>query len=284
MIKPKIFPMLTFPNAKINIGLNVVSRREDGYHDLETVFYPIPLHDNLEISLLQDSDDDYSLQVCGNSVDCPPENNLVIKALKSLKKNYPEISPIDVYLYKRIPTGAGLGGGSSDAAYMIKSINDLFSLNLSTEQMKSFASKLGADCAFFISNKPAFATGIGDDLAEIDFSLKGYTLALIKPAVSVSTAEAYRGVEPLPSSTSLPDDLKRPVNEWRHFVKNDFEKSVFASHPEIAAIKETLYDMGAEYASMSGSGSSVFGLFTHPIDNLKDIFSDCFAFQQRLDK
>ena len=274
--------MLTFPNAKINLGLNVVAKREDGYHNLETVFYPIPLHDNLEISELRDSDDNYNLQVCGNCVNCPPEKNLVIKALMNLKHDFPEIPPIDVYLYKRIPTGAGLGGGSSDAAYMIRALNEEFLLNLSIEQMKSRASKLGADCAFFIENKPAFATGIGDELTSIDFSLKGYTLALIKPSVAVSTAEAYRGVIPQPSSTSLLEDLRRPVHEWRHFVKNDFEKSVFAAYPKIAAIKETLYDMGAEYASMSGSGSSVFGLFPHEIDNLKDIFPDCYVFQQRL--
>lgn len=270
-----------FPNAKINIGLYVVERRPDGYHNLQTVFYPIPLHDNLQISELTNSNEPYLLQMAGNTIEGNPADNLIIKVYESLKKDF-ELPQLDIYLYKRIPTGAGLGGGSSDAAYMMKVLNDAFSLKMSDEEMERRVAKLGADCAFFIKEQPAYATGIGDILTPIQLSLKGKTLLLVKPATFVSTKEAYGGVVPQLPEHDLLKSLAAPIETWKDTVKNDFERSVFKHHPEIAAIKETLYNMGAIYASMSGSGSTVFGIFPHEVEEAERIFKDCFVFQQTL--
>ena len=271
----------TYPNAKINIGLYVVERRPDGYHNLETVFYPIPLHDNLQISPLQNSDQPYLLQMAGNSIEGNPEDNLIIKVYHNLEKDY-ELPPLDIYLYKRIPTGAGLGGGSSDAAFMMKTINEAFDLKMSEEEMERRVASLGADCAFFIKNQPAYATGIGDILTPCQVNLKGKTLLLVKPQTFVSTKEAYGGVVPQQPEYDLREALSAPIETWKDTVKNDFETSVFQHHPEIASIKETLYAMGAIYAAMSGSGSTVFGIFSHEIEEAERVFSDCFVYQQKL--
>lgn len=270
-----------FPICKINLGLYVIGRREDGYHDLETVFYPVPLHDNLSISPLRMSDAPYSLQVAGNSVGGSPDDNLIVRVFRQLQEDFP-LPPLDIYLYKRIPMGAGLGGGSSDAAAMMRLLNDTFHLNLTSGEMQQRVARLGADCAFFIEGKPAYATGIGDRLSPINLSLKGWNLALVKPGTSVSTKEAYAGITPRQPEVPLRKALAGPVDTWKTTVRNDFEESVFTTHTEIAAIKETLYDMGATYASMSGSGSTVFGLFRHPAEDLHEIFPDCFTFQSRL--
>lgn len=270
-----------FPNAKINIGLYVVERRPDGYHNLQTVFYPIPLHDNLQVSPLKNSNEPYLLQIAGNAIEGNPEDNLIIKVYNSLKQDF-ELPQLDIYLYKRIPTGAGLGGGSSDAAYMMKVLNDAFQLKMSAEEMERRVARLGADCAFFIKEQPAYATGIGDILTPIQLSLKGMTLVLVKPSTFVSTKEAYGGVVPQLPEHDLLEALTAPIETWKDTVKNDFERSVFHHHPEIAAIKQTLYNMGAIYASMSGSGSTVFGLFPHKVEEAERIFKDCFVFQQTL--
>ena len=270
-----------FPNAKINIGLYVVERRPDGYHNLETVFYPIPLHDNLQISPLNNSDQPYLLQMAGNTIEGNPEDNLIIKVYHNLKKDF-DLPPLDIYLYKRIPTGAGLGGGSSDAAFMMKAIAEAFDLDISEEEMEKRVATLGADCAFFIKNQPAYATGIGDILTPCPVTLKGKTLILVKPQTFVSTKEAYGGVVPQQPEYDLRQALTAPIETWKNTVKNDFEISVFKHHPEIAAIKETLYNMGAIYASMSGSGSTVFGIFSHEVEEAERIFSDCFVYQQQL--
>lgn len=271
----------TFPIAKINIGLYVTRRREDGYHDLETIFYPIPLHDNLSISPLKMSDAPYQLQTAGHKIEGNSEDNLIVKVYKQLAEEF-DLPPLDIYLYKRIPMGAGLGGGSSDAAAMIKLLNDTYDLGLSTEEMERRVARLGADCAFFVQGKPAFATGIGDILTPIELSLSGMHLVLVKPDVFVSTKEAYGGIVPATPEHNLLEAIKAPIAEWRHTVSNDFEKNVFRLHPEIAAIKQTLYDMGAVYASMSGSGSTVFGLFPHAVEEAERVFDDCFVWQSKL--
>lgn len=275
--------MIVYPNAKINIGLNVVERRPDGYHNLETVFYPINLQDAIELKEIEGEEpaNGCQLKVMGTVLDGTPDDNLVVKAYKLLKADF-DIPPVSIGLYKHVPTGAGLGGGSSDAAFTIKTLNERFSLGLSDEQMEEYCSRLGADCAFFIKNKPVFATGIGNEFHPFDLSLKGKTLVLIKPDIFVSTKDAYAKVTPRRPEVSLPELLSQPLETWKGRVVNDFEPSVFAKYPEIAAIKDNLYDLGAVYASMSGSGSSVFGIFNSPVEHVDEQFSGCFCRQREM--
>ena len=273
--------MHTYSFAKINLGLNVVERRSDGYHNIQTIFYPIPLSDVLEIKPSKFDDKPYNLQIVGTTIDGKTEDNLIIKVLDNIKEDF-EIPSLDIYLNKRIPIGAGLGGGSSNAACMINLLNDMFSLNMSEEEREERVSSLGADCAFFVKSKPVYATGIGNIMTPIDLSLKGWYFVLVKPLTSVSTREAYGSIKPAYPEFDLQKSITKPVEEWKFLIKNDFETSVFPLHPEISAIKNTLYDMGATYASMSGSGSSVFGLFKHPQESLEKIFTDCFVFQEKL--
>lgn len=275
--------MITFPNAKINLGLNIVEKRPDGYHNLETIFYPINLQDALEVTRRENNDKEYTLHISGAPLEGEPEDNLVVKAYKLLKKDYPGLLPVDIHMYKHIPAGAGLGGGSSDAACMIKLLNDKFSLGLSTERMEEYAVKLGADCAFFIRNKPVFATGIGNLFEPVELSLKGYHIILIKPDIFVSTRDAFAEIKPVRPAVSLKEIVKQPMETWKHSMKNDFEDSVFKKFPEIAAIKDELYDLGAVYAAMSGSGSSVYGIFEAPIENVEDKFCGCFCRQRALE-
>jgi 4-diphosphocytidyl-2-C-methyl-D-erythritol kinase len=251
--------MICFPNAKINLGLNVVRRRADGYHDIETVFYPIPLRDALEVV----EADAFSFTQTGIPLDAPVEKNLAVKALRLLSEY--NLPPLEVHLRKAIPFGAGLGGGSSDAAFMLKLLNDFSGLHLNKEQLEAKAALIGADCPFFIRNTPVFASGTGNIFEPTDLSLRGYYIVLVKPDIAVSTAEAYAAVSPKTPAVSLKEIIKRPVGEWREAMVNDFEASVFARYPDIAALKEELYRSGAVYASMSGSGSSVFGLFDRPV-------------------
>ena len=266
--------MLTYPNAKINIGLNVVERRPDGYHNIETVFYPIGLSDILEVETTETCSD-YSFSSAGITLDGDPEDNLIVKAYRLLRSEY-QFPPVDITLIKQIPFGAGLGGGSSDAAFMLKCINELFELKITTKKLEKLASKLGADCPVFIHNKPVFAAGTGNVFTPIELSLKGYFLLLVKPDIHVSTPEAYSLVVPKKPEVSLLSLINSPINEWKKTIKNDFEKSVFVKHPEIAEIKNKLYDMGAIYASMSGSGSAVYGIFDKmPVDNIS--FENCFV-------
>lgn len=275
--------MITFPNAKINLGLNIVEKRPDGYHNLETIFYPINLQDALEVTRRENNDKEYTLHISGSPLVGEPEDNLVVKAYKLLKKDYPGLLPVDIHMYKHIPAGAGLGGGSSDAACMIKLLNDKFSLGLSTERMEEYAVKLGADCAFFIRNKPVFATGIGNLFEPVELSLKGYHIILIKPDIFVSTRDAFAEIKPVRPAVSLKEIVKQPMETWKNSMKNDFEDSVFKKFPEIAAIKDELYDLGAVYAAMSGSGSSVYGIFKAPIENVEDKFCGCFCRQRALE-
>lgn len=271
--------MITFPNAKINIGLNIVEKRADGYHNLETVFYPIPVKDALEFVPSKKGETSFCLS--GIDVDGDAESNLVMKALRLLEKDF-EIPPLEIHMEKAIPFGAGLGGGSADAAFMLKMLNQAFQLHLSDEQLEVYAAKLGADCAFFIKNKPVFATGIGNVFEPIDVSLKGYFLVLVKPDIHVSTPMAYSLVKPHAPEYPIKEWLKRPIEEWKERVLNDFELSVFTKFPAIGEIKDELYRQGALYASMSGSGSSVFGLFDKQVD-LSSLFKDCYVFQNFLD-
>ena len=268
--------MITYPNAKINLGLNITEKRPDGYHNLETVFYPINLQDALEVKLLE-GEGEYALKTAGTPIEGDPDNNLVVKAYRILKQDFPEMKAVDIHMYKHIPTGAGLGGGSADAAFMLKLLNEKFKLQLSTEQLEGYASKLGADCAFFIRNKPVFASGIGNIFEPIELSLKGYYLVLVKPDIFVSTKDAFAHIKPKAPQHSLKEIIHMPIETWRAMMKNDFEESVFCKFPEIAAIKDKLYDMGAVYASMSGSGSSVFGIFREQVEFVDEIFSGCFC-------
>ena len=274
--------MITFPNAKINLGLNIVNRRPDGYHDIETVFYPIPLTDVLEIVPAADGKQT-TLCCYGNAVDCPPESNLVMKAYRLLQERY-NLPPVEMHLYKHIPDGAGLGGGSSDAAHALVMLNKMFALGLPDDELAAMAARLGADCAYFIYNRPMLATGIGDVLSPIDVDLKGKTLLLVKPPVGVDTRTAYSRVTPQAPVVSLSEIISRPVVAWDGMLVNDFEASVFAALPQLWLIKAAILDAGAQYAAMSGSGSTVFGIFDN--DNLAeqaaDTFADCASYVLQL--
>lgn len=279
--------MIVYPNAKINIGLNVVARRPDGYHDLETVFYPIDLQDALEVHGINEEEpmtgDGFQLKVGGTVLGGVPNDNLVVRAFQLLRREFPEkVQPVSIYLFKHVPTGAGLGGGSSDAAFMLKLLNERFDLGLTTEELEERAARIGADCAFFIQNRPVFAEGIGNVFSDIHFSLTGKSLVLVKPDVFVSTADAYRSVVPQRPEKSLKELLAQPIETWKDTVVNDFEASVFPKYPEIAAIKDLLYDLGAVYASMSGSGAAVYGIFDQPVENVDVAFAGYFCRQRTM--
>ncbi|MBO7461758.1 MAG: 4-(cytidine 5'-diphospho)-2-C-methyl-D-erythritol kinase [Bacteroidales bacterium] len=260
------------PNAKINIGLNITNRRPDGFHDIETVFYPVRLADHLFIRLAENKDDEIfnvfsNIRTIGSVKDTSIHDelskggtNIISKALALLRENY-TVPPIDIAMLKNIPVGAGLGGGSADAAFFIKEINSFFSLGMSTDQMKELASRLGSDCAFFIDNTPKYATGRGEIMQSVPSVLDGYTIKVIKPLFNISTKEAYSKVKPQTPKTSLLEDYKRPVKEWKDYIKNDFEQFLFPEHPELQRYKDALYESGALYAAMTGSGSALFGIF-----------------------
>jgi len=255
--------MIVFPNAKINIGLNITERRPDGYHNLETVFYPIKINDVLEVIEADELSFDYSgLDIPGDLND-----NLCIKGYHLLKRDFPELPPVKIHLHKNIPIGAGLGGGSSDAAFFIKLMNEKFGLGLSADAMMDYARVLGADCAFFIEGKPVFAFDKGDEFETVKLDLSAYKIVLVMPDAHVSTAEAYRGVKPAPVKESLYELIKTPIANWKRHIKNDFEGHIFRDNPVIRGVKAELYEHGALYASMSGSGASVFGIF----DTLPDL-------------
>lgn len=274
--------MIVFPCAKINLGLNIVSNRDDGYHNLETVFYPVPLYDALEIKYMDPkfpSDVPCDLKVTGIDLDCDEQWNLVIRAYNLLAEDY-ELPRVHAHLKKRIPTGAGLGGGSSDGAYMIRLLDERFRLNIGIAEMERYAARLGADCAFFITAEPMYATGIGNILAPVDDSigfLKGLYLAIVKPGISVSTVEAYRQIKPKKPAKCCLDIVRQPIETWREELTNDFEPPVFAAHPELGDIKEKLYDMGAIFAQMSGSGSAIYGIFKEAPENIEDKFPGMFT-------
>ena len=273
--------MITFPNAKINLGLNIVERRADGYHNIETVFFPVPLTDVLEI--VPASDGETSLSCYGNKVDCPAEKNLVMKAYRLMQERY-GLPPVAMHLYKHIPDGAGLGGGSSDAAHALVMLNKMFDLGIADADLAAMAATLGADCAFFFYNRPMMATGIGDVLSPVDVDLKGKMLLLVKPPVGVDTRTAYSRVVPAPSTMNLAHLVAQPVETWDGLLINDFEPSVFAVLPQLWLIKARLMDAGAQYAAMSGSGSTIFGIFNSDklAEAAADTFTDCATFVLQL--
>lgn len=269
--------MICFPNAKINLGLNIVSKRADGYHNLETVFYPIAIKDALEIIVKKDQPDD-TFTEAGIKVDASPENNLVMKALK-LMQDYYDFPKVEVHLLKKIPFGAGIGGGSADASFMLRLINDTFKLNISEPELAALAVQLGADCPFFVYNKPMFASGIGEIFEDVGLTLQDYHFVLIKPDIHIPTRDAFAEIKPVQPQLSLKDIVKLPLREWKDLMINDFEKSIFPKYPVIKEIKEQLYDMGAIYASMSGSGSSVFGIFKEEVKIPENIYPDYFVWK-----
>lgn len=276
--------MVTFPNAKINLGLDVVAKRPDGYHNLETIFYPVPLQDILEITVTEEEGaPDYTFKMHNAVFEGDNNDNLVVKAYKILAADH-KLPKVEMSLYKNIPTGAGLGGGSADAAFALKMLNEIACLNLCDEQLEAYAARIGADCAFFIKNTPAYATGIGNILSPTVCSISGYHLVLVKPDIHISTKEAYSLVTPAAAETPLTEIAALAVEEWKGKMKNDFEKSVFANHPQMEKIKEELYNMGAVYASMSGSGSAFFGLFTEQqnIEDIEEKFPGMFCWCKQL--
>lgn len=264
--------MITFSNAKINLGLSIIARRPDGYHDLETVFYPVAWEDALEVHADEANDSGCRLHLHGMKIEGSPEDNLVMKAYRLLASEH-RCPAVEAHLYKHIPSGAGLGGGSSDAAFMLKLLNERFDLRLSVEILEAYASRLGADCAFFIRNTPTFAEGTGNLFSPVSLSLKDYQIVIVKPDVFVSTREAFAHVRPRRPAHSVREVIGMDVELWKDYLQNDFEQSVFAQYPIIADIKEELYRMGAFYASMSGSGSAVFGLFK-PEDDIPPLAFD----------
>ena len=248
--------MIVFPHCKINLGLHVISKREDGYHNIETCFYPVPWTDILEIIPAKE----FSFTSSGLVIPGKDEDNLCIKAYHHLQTHF-DLAPVKIHLHKVLPTGAGLGGGSSDAAFTLRLLNSVFDLKLNPIQLRKFAAQLGSDCSFFVEDKPMLGSGRGEQLVDLPLSLKGLYMVLVKPDIHVSTADAYAGVKPHTPHQTLTDILTLPVAEWKDHLVNDFERSVFAKYPAIEAIKKEFYDHGALYASMSGSGSSVFGIF-----------------------
>jgi len=255
--------MITFPNIKINIGLDILEPRSDGYHNIESLFYPVNYTDILEIL----PSETFELINKGIQIDCPVDKNLCYKAWKLIDDNH-KINPVKIILYKNVPFGTGLGSGSSDAAFTLKMLNEMFNLELSEETLIKYASQIGADCAFFIKNKPVFASGIGTEFSETNLDLSGYYLLLCLPDVSVNTANAYKNCKPHFPQKKLSDLIKLPIEEWKNYIKNDFETSIFPENLILSDIKNELYEKGAIYAQMSGSGSSVFGIFK---EDYKDI-------------
>lgn len=273
--------MISFPNAKINIGLNIVEKRSDGFHNIESVFYPVGLCDALEVveSIAQTERIIFTssgLEIPGN-----PSDNLCCRAFHLISKDY-NLPNLKVHLHKHIPIGAGLGGGSADAAFFIRLVNDKFQLNMPLHEMHDYASQLGSDCSFFINNKPAFVVGKGDDFENINLDLSNYYIALIYPNIHINTSKAFSGAHPKKSNRSLEKEvLNIPIEEWKNYIHNDFEDSIFPQFPEIKKIKERLYSRGAVFSSMSGSGSSVYGIFKNPTD-LKSQFKEPFIWEGKL--
>ncbi|MBI5371497.1 MAG: 4-(cytidine 5'-diphospho)-2-C-methyl-D-erythritol kinase [Sphingobacteriales bacterium] len=255
--------MIVYPNCKINLGLHILRKRADGYHDLETVFYPIGLKDILEI--IPNHSDETGKEILftqsGLEIGGDPENNLCVKACHLLKKDFPDLPPVRLHLHKIIPTGAGLGGGSADAAFTLRLLNDLFKLGIDTDTLIEYAAQLGSDCPFFILNTACFAGGRGEKLEKLEPGLKGYQVILVNPGIHIPTGPAFAALHPNLPTKSLKEIILQPVHTWKDELVNDFEKVIFPEHPAIGAIKDQLYRSGCHYASMSGSGSTVFGLY-----------------------
>ena len=274
--------MVFFPNCKINLGLNILHKRADGFHNLETVFYPIMIKDALEVikssvnshqSIVNSHQLLVDFTTTGLSINGDEQNNLCIKAYHLLKKDFPDLPSIQMHLHKAIPIGAGLGGGSADGAFALKLLNEKFKLQLSLEQLKNYALQLGSDCPFFIINKPCFATSRGEVLEEINLDLSAFNFVMVNPNIHINTGWAFYNITPALPKKSIKEIIQQPINTWKKELLNDFEKPVFEQYPEIKNIKETLYEQGALYASMSGTGSTVFGIFEKQV-SIKNNFQE----------
>lgn len=281
--------MIDFPCAKINLGLNITEKRADGYHNLETVFFPIPICDALEIKTMDErfpSNVACDLKVTGNNVCCNENDNLIVKAYNIIAADF-DIPRVHAHLYKNIPSEAGLGGGSSDAAYMIRLLDQRFRINIGNAEMEKYAARLGADCPFFITAEPSYAEGIGEILSPVnitDNNLEGYSLVVVKPQIAVSTKEAFSSITPRKPLMCCREIVAQPIETWKDALCNDFEESVFGIYPQLDDIKNRIYTLGAAYAQMSGSGSSLFGIFKSDVDeqSIKNEFADCRTFVMKL--
>lgn len=272
--------MIVFPNCKINLGLTILQKRKDGFHDLETVFYPIALKDALEIIINPGKSSSIEFSQSGITVEGNEENNICIKAYHLLKKDFPQLPPVKMHLHKTIPTGAGLGGGSADAAFTLLLLNKIVALNLSTSQLINYALQLGSDCPFFIINKPCLATGRGEILEPVTIDLSAYTFVIVNPGIHINTGWAFAQLVQVSNISKMLDTCKQiihqPIQTWKNELSNDFEKPVFENYPEIKTIKEKLYESGAVYASLSGSGSTVYGVFKKRTEKLYLSFPEKF--------
>ena len=281
--------MIDFPCAKINLGLNITEKRADGYHNLETVFFTIPICDALEIKTMDErfpSNVACDLKVTGNNVCCNENDNLIVKAYNMIAADF-DIPRVHAHLYKNIPSEAGLGGGSSDAAYMIRLLDQRFRINIGNAEMEKYAARLGADCPFFITAEPSYAEGIGEILSPVnitDNNLEGYSLVVVKPQIAVSTKEAFSSITPRKPLMCCREIVAQPIETWKDALCNDFEESVFGIYPLLNDIKNRIYTLGAAYAQMSGSGSSLFGIFKSDVDeqSIKNEFADCRTFVMKL--
>ncbi len=257
--------MVVFPNAKINLGLRVKSKRTDGYHELDTVFYPVNICDVLEVisrsASSSKSTEEVSFSHSGLAIPGDPAGNLCLKAYQLLKKDFPDIPSVQIHLHKKIPMGAGMGGGSADGAFTIRLLNEKYRLGMTDETMQAYAIRLGSDCPFFICNKPVSATGRGEIMEPVSCDLSTWEMLIVNPGIHVGTAEAFRQIRLSPDAPSCKDIIQLPVEEWQNHLVNDFEQTVFPLYPELERLKSILYELGASYASMTGSGSTVYGLF-----------------------
>lgn len=255
--------MVVFPNCKINLGLNILRKRSDGYHELETIFYPVPFTDILEINEYREPERSSVIPftISGLAIKGDASSNLCMKAYKMLKADFPKLPHIQMHLHKVVPSGAGLGGGSADAAFALKLLNTIFSLGLTQKQLIEYAGELGSDCPFFIINTPCFASGRGELLDEIMIDLSAYKFIIVNPGIHVDTGRAFLNITPRIPEKSVKEIITLPVDKWKHELNNDFEKIIFKQHREIVDIKDSLYLAGATYAAMSGSGSTVYGIF-----------------------
>lgn len=255
--------MVVFPNCKINLGLNIIRKREDGYHDLETVFYPLSLRDALELIRSPENSGNNGIRFTQTGIPIPgdPSNNLCVKAWHLLRKDFPQMGSADCHLHKVIPMGAGLGGGSADGTFMLQLLNQVYHLKIGDSDLREYALQLGSDCPFFINNTPCFATGRGEILEPFTIDLSDFRIVLVNPGIHISTARAFAGIQPARPAVSITRILQQPVQEWKHQLFNDFEKSLATDYPDLAAIKAALYEQGAVYASLTGTGSTIYGLF-----------------------
>lgn len=271
--------MIVFPNCKINLGLSIIGKRSDGYHNLETFFYPLPFYDVLEVIHHAHQDEDCTLLTSGIEIEGPPETNLCVKAYRLLKHDFPQLPSVKIHLHKTIPAGAGLGGGSADGAFMLMLLNDKFKLHLTEEKLLHYALRLGSDCPFFIINKPVFATQRGEVMQPVQLNLSGYHLMLINPRIHVNTGWAFSQVN-YSYQNNISTIVEQPMENWQGKLENAFEKPVFEKYPEVKTIKELLLKNGALFASMSGSGSSVYGIFSNPANVNHNMFPPHYFIKQ----